>query len=200
MFSWTTINLSRLPIRCSLLSTSLLIPLLFPVFCFALTGNSLDRIWKVSVENQIYSRAFNLSEKWETTKAVKLSLRSPNDFAPEVFHKDWTAAMPSLIVHVLWWLRDGWLWFTFVCKILPRSHLLDASLRHPSSVAIDCRTGESSLCKRVTVSTSTSRLDSRATLIRLNRSLSTLLATVVSLSSETGTGIQSFEGLQLMLL
>ena len=35
-FSSTTINLSQLPFLCSLLSTSLLIPLFFPVFHFAL--------------------------------------------------------------------------------------------------------------------------------------------------------------------
>ena len=79
----------------------------------------------------------------------------------------------------------GWLWFTSFCKILPRSDLLDASLRHPSSVAIDSGTGESSRCKRV--STSTLRPDSRATTTHLNRPLSALIATVWSLSSETGT-------------
>ena len=89
-----------------------------------------------------------------------------------------------LIVHVLWWLMGGWLWFTFFCKILPRSHLRDASLRHPSSVAID-REREGSRRKRV--SKSISLPEFRATTTRLNRSLSALMATVLSLPSETGT-------------
>ena len=80
-------------------------------------------------------------------------------------------------------VADGWLTL-FFCKILPRSDLLDAGFRHPSSVVINRRTGESSRCKRV--STSTSQPDSRANPTRLNRSLSALMATVLSLSSETG--------------
>ena len=155
--------------------------LLFPLFRFALVTPLLEF---GRYRQKTTSTLIHLSEKWETTHAVKLSLYSPNDFAPVVFPRDWTA-MPSIIVHVLWWLMGGWLWFTFFCKILTRSYLLDASLRHLSSVAIDSGTGECSRCKRV--STLTSRSDSKATTTRLNRYLSALMATVLSLSSETGT-------------
>ena len=112
--------------------------LLFPLFRFALVTPLLEF---GRYRRKTTSTLIHLSEKWETTHAVKLSLYSPKDFAPVVFPRDWTA-MPSIIVHVLWWLMGGWLWFTFFCKILTRSYLLDASLRHLSSVAIDSGTGE----------------------------------------------------------
>ena len=112
LFSSTTIKLSQLPIHGSLLSTSLLIPLLFPLFRFALV-TPLIEFWRY--RSRTTSTLVHLFKKWETTNAVKLSLH----FAPVVFPRDWTAALP------------------FFCNTLPRSDLLETSLRHPSSVAID---------------------------------------------------------------
>ena len=71
---------------------------------------------------------------------MKLSLRSPNDFAPVVFPRDDGTRLMA---------ADGWLTlihiFLYTLKVLPRSDLLDASLGHPSSVAIDSGTGKFSL-------------------------------------------------------
>ena len=85
--------------------------------------------------------------------------------------------MPSITVYSDFDLHSS----VRYCQL--RSDVLDASVRHPSSVAIDSGTGESSRCQ--SVSTSTSRPDSRATTARLKRSLSAL--TVLFLASKTGT-------------
>ena len=71
---------------------------------------------------------------------MKLSLRSPNDFAPVVFLRDNSTRLM---------VADGWLTLIHIClyilKVLPRSDLPDASLGHPSSAAIDGGTGKFSL-------------------------------------------------------
>ena len=81
---------SQWPIRCSLLSTSLLKTLLFPLFRFALV-TPLTEFGRY--RSKTTSTLVHLFEKSETTNAVKWSLYSPNDFAPVVFPRDWTAAM-----------------------------------------------------------------------------------------------------------
>ena len=57
------------------------------------------------------------------------------------------------MVYVSLWLIGGWLWQTFSCSILLKSAFPDASLRLPLGVAIESRTGESSLCNSSSTST-----------------------------------------------
>ena len=93
---------------------------------------------------------------------------SPKVFALEELARDWTAAIPSIIVHVWLLLMGIWLLQTFPCKMVPRSDF-PASRRLPSRVASDFGTGASSLWSNVF--TSTSRPDSKATMTLLKRSL-----------------------------
>lgn len=108
----------------------------------------------------------------------KLSHHAPNVLAPERFASDCTAAIPSMMVHVLSWLEG-------VCKMLLRFVLLDADLMFPSGVAYDRGIGESSLYSKV--SRSLSRPDSKATTTLLRRSLSAFMEMVLLLSIITGT-------------
>ena len=163
-------NLSQLPILWSLLSTSFLIPFFFPPFRFILVLPLIEfGVYWSKTKSTLVQR----SVKCDVTNLVKLSHHSPNVLAPAEFPSDWTAAIPSMIVHVCSWFCGGWSWLTFFCKMLLKSDFPVASRIHPSNVAIEKGTGESSRVNKS--STSMSRPDSNATTTLLKRSLSALM-------------------------
>ena len=138
-------HLSQFPILWSLLSTLHLIPVLFFSFRLFLVPPFIEFLTYLSNRT---STLVQLSEKWEVTWRRNRSLHSPKVFALEQLARDWTAAIPSIIVHVWLWLMGIWHLQTFLCKMVPRSNF-PASRKLPSRVASDFGTGASSLWSNV---------------------------------------------------
>ena len=78
-----------------------LITLLFPPFRFALVTPLIEF---VTYRSKTTSTLAHLSEKWETTNVVKLSLHSPNDFAPVIF----AISKIQLVVYYQYCVLIGW--------------------------------------------------------------------------------------------